>query len=184
MKLLIIGFILIALISPGCATKEPIKPQPKSTATLHPGVAIPDRTVSMKLIKIFHYDYFVTEPPGAEVLVIDTRNGKEVQSFGKTPVKILLVTKTAQYDTINKRLLGVTNTVANTVGITYGQERVEGAEFQFKFRLPGYDDEIIIERIPLLSPDTDRIIKVTMKPTVIHGQKKDKPNETSVETRN
>ena len=69
----------------------------------------------------------------------------------------------------------VTKLDAAAFAVTYGGKYkdkkteltllAEGAEFQFKFRIPGYFDEIKIERIPFqTATDTDTIINMNLKP--------------------
>lgn len=156
MRIVIIGLLILSLL--GCAAnQEVVKPKSDMGAKAHPSQAL------QRTLKISHYITFRSDPLGAEILVIDSTTGKEVQSFGKTPVRILLMTKTIQYDPAAQRILNVSNTAANTVGLSYGKESVEGAEFQFKFRLAGYYDEMMISRIPLTAWDSDSTINAVLK---------------------
>jgi len=52
----------------------------------------------------------------------------------------------------------------NVTAYAYGKSKAEGVEFQFRFRMPGYYDEIKVERISVLNPsDTDTTINVNLK---------------------
>jgi hypothetical protein len=173
MKTLVV--IILSLLVFGCAanneitkpdtqTKQsvvvPTKVQPATPVVLP--VLLPKPVILT--LNVNHFATFKSEPMGAEVIVIDTKSGKEVQSFGKTPVRILLASKKVQYDSTNKKVLGVSDVQANTVGLAYGQIGVEGAEFQFKFRMEGYQDYLYVERIILLSLDSEKVIAAIMPP--------------------
>lgn len=99
-----------------------------------------------------HFVTFNTEPVGVDVIVIDTASGKEVGFLGKTPIRILILKNTVQVEKLSQDVT-CTNIVTspNTIGVMYGKTKVEGVEFQFKFRAAGYRDEIKIERIPVIS---------------------------------
>ena len=115
-------------------------------------------------VKTFlHFTTFKSDPPGVDIIVVDTLTGKEVGTFGRTPVRILILKNIVEVNPITKEVV-CTNITPGASGVTYGKTKVEGAEFQFKFRMSGYYDEMQIVRIPVLnSSDSDIVIQVNLK---------------------
>ena len=141
-RVLIILSIMILLT--GCATLKQKGPFKTETLTT------------------LHFITFKTNPPGAGVLVIDLLNGRESAMLGTTPVKILILKKEVEiYSNGQKRLVNITPTFPGP--ITTGKNIAEGAEFQFKFRLQGYYDEMVVERVNLLTTESsDKMISVNL----------------------
>lgn len=148
MKNLVI-MAVIGLLLLGCASSDPL-------------------LVRKETKDVTHFITFRSDPVGADVLVVNSLNGKEVGYFGKTPVRILVLRKTVEINGRNQAW--VTKLEPAAFAVTYGGKTeltllAEGAEFQFKFRIPGYFDEIKIERIPFqTATDTDTIINMNLKP--------------------
>jgi len=112
---------------------------------------------------VLHFIIFRSEPIGADVFIVDTSTGREVGTFGKTPVRILILKNTIEVNAITKEVI-CTNITPGAVGVTYGKTKAEGAEFQFKFKMLGYFDDMQIIRIPILnSNDSDIVIQVNLK---------------------
>jgi len=114
-----------------------------------------------------HFVTFKTEPVGVDVIVIDTSSGKEVGFLGKTPVRVLIMKNTVQVGKLSEDVT-CTNIVTspNALGVMYGKTKVEGVEFQFKLRADGYQDEIKIERIPVIAlSDSDVTMNIVLQRT-------------------
>jgi len=112
---------------------------------------------------VLHFIIFRSEPIGADVFVVDTLTGKEVGTFGKTPVRILILKNTVEVISITKEVV-CTNITPGATGVIYGKTKAEGAEFQFKFKMLGYYDEMQVIRIPILNPiDSDIVMQVNLK---------------------
>jgi len=112
-----------------------------------------------------HFVTFKTEPVGADVIVIDTASGKEFGFLGKTPIRILILKNTVQVGKLSEDVT-CTDIVTspNAIGVMYGKTKVEGVEFQFKLRAAGYQDEIKIERIPVVSlNDSDMTMNIVLQ---------------------
>jgi len=151
MKKIAVVFVLLLLL--GCASQD---------ATL---VKIDTKNIS-------HFITFRSDPIGTEILIIDSITGKEVATFGKTPVRILLLSKTVEVNNTGHVTLIKINPAC--FAVTYGGKikdikmpqalQADGAEFQFKFRAAGYYDEIYTYRIPFqTASDTDANIAVSLK---------------------
>jgi hypothetical protein len=163
MCIFFIGFI-------GCAedqqvvkkTPAPVTPPVTVKKEVTPAVK-PTAVVNVKEVKdVYHYITFRTEPLGAEIINIDTQTGKEVISFGKTPTRILVLKKKVEVDMYG---VNCTNVQTNANGTAYGKTKNEGVEYQFKFRLAGYYDEIKIERISFSSTnDSDLTLNINLTP--------------------
>ncbi len=169
-KLIVLALFLLFLI--GCAgNDEIVKPTPQSPPPKPPPVAkttpvakpTPPPIMNVKEVKnVSHYITFRTEPLGAEVINIDLNTGKEVLSFGRTPTRILVLKKTLEIDMYGVKC---TNVLSNVNGLAYGKTMNEGVEYEFKFRLPGFYDEIKVERISLSSTsDTDLTLNINLTP--------------------
>ena len=147
--------LVISLLFVGCATKDPLL---KKTETKD----------------VTHFITFRSDPVGADVLVVNSITGKEVGYFGKTPVRILILRKTVEVN--GRGGVNINKLDAAGFAVTYGGKydnkkseelalQAEGAEFQFKFRMPGYYDEIKVERISFKTVnDTDSTITMSLKP--------------------
>jgi len=124
---------------------------------------------SSKLIKnevrtVLHFVTFRSEPIGADVFVVDTLTGKEMGPFCKTPTRILVMKNKIEIDFITKGI-SCTEVSPGVPAIAYGKIKMEGAEFQFKFKMPGYYDEMQVIRIPVLNlNDSDIVMQVSLKP--------------------
>jgi hypothetical protein len=146
---LLVGFLLV-----GCASQDPM-------------------LVKKDVKNISHFVTFRSDPIGADIIVVDSITGKEVGTFGKTPVRILLLSKVVEVN--GRGTVTLTKINPACFAVTYGGKikdikisqalQADGAEFQFKFRMQGYFDEIRIERIPFQSgSDTDATINMSLKP--------------------
>ena len=153
MKNLVIMAVIGLLL--GCASSDPL-------------------LVKKETRDVTHFITFRSDPVGADVLVVNSLTGKEVGFFGKTPVRILILRKTVEVNGMNQ--VTVTKLDPAAFAVTYGGKYskksseltllAEGAEFQFKFRMPGYFDEIKLERIPFQTGnDTDTTININLKLT-------------------
>jgi hypothetical protein len=138
MKRLLGMFVVIMLMLFSCANDPAIK------------LAKP-KTIQPYDVSATHWVTFTSDPTQAEIWVIDAKNGKEVQSLGKTPIRIWLVTNKVIVTGTDAKLKEI-NT-CNIMGITYGSKQMEGIEFEFKIRSPAYADELKIVRIPLNVPN-------------------------------
>lgn len=125
---------------------------------------VANNEITRKDVKIFlHFTTFKSDPPGADVVVVDTMTGREVGTFGKTPVRILILKNTLEVNPVTKEA-SCTTITSKAIGITYGKNKAEGAEFQFKFKMPGYYDEMQSIRISILNPsDSDIVMQVNLK---------------------
>lgn len=151
--------VLILLSIFGCAAeREVVKTDLAKVATAQaPKIRTEIRNVS-------HFVVFRSDPSGAEVIVVDSKTGAEAQNLGKTPVKILIMSKKVEIDFNSGKIVNISDVVANIMGLPYGSAKVEGAEFQFKFRLQGCSDEMWIERVSLFSGDSEGRVNINMVP--------------------
>lgn len=152
--------VVFALLVFGCATEqESIKPATNPVAPV--SVA---KLVAQKEVKdVLHFVTFKSEPMGAGIYVIDSQTGKEVGFLGTTPVRILLMKKKVEVEGF---YINCTSITPNAAGITLTGKggKVDQIEFQFKYKLQGFYDDIKIERLPInTSVDTDIIINMSMK---------------------
>jgi hypothetical protein len=162
-KILIIGLAVTCLFLFGCAEEQQVVKKPTSSI---PIVAKPAKEVK----DVLHFITFRSEPLGAGIYVIDSLTGKEVGYLGTTPTRILIMKKKVEVEGFSVNCTGIT---PNAAGLTLvGKSgKVEQIEFQFKFRLHGFYDEIKIERLPLNSAsDTDGFTSINLNP--INGSKK------------
>jgi len=138
-KILIICLLILA----GCASAPVVKPD---------------------LREVPRFVTFKSEPIGADIFVVDLNTGKEVSTFGKTPVRIMIFKNSIETDSITKVSIAK-NFVSNAQGFIYGSKAPEGVEFQFKFKMAGYYDELKVLRIPLLSAsETELPVAVKLQP--------------------
>lgn len=155
----IVLIIMIALLLPACATTE-------SNVKTYPNQQLPTSTRQpvKEVREISHFITFKT-PPGAEVIIVDTFTGKEVMSLGTTPVRVLVLTKKLVF--IDGRVDGFSDVkpISNALqyGNGFGNGIMGGVEFQFKFRKFGFCNQMLIERIPYLMGDSDKVIEIVMK---------------------
>jgi len=119
---------------------------------------------------VLHFITFRSEPLGAGIYVIDQLTGKEVGYLGTTPTRILIMKKKVEVEGFSVNCTGITPSVAGLT-LVGKSGKVEQIEFQFKFRLHGFYDDIKIERLPLNSAsDTDGFTSISLNP--INGSKK------------
>ena len=153
-NLIVVLFVLFLIV--GCASTDPL--------------------IKREVRDVTHFITFRSDPIGADVLVVNSINGKEVGIFGKTPVRILVLRKTVEVSKLldGRSQVRLMKLDAAGFAVTYGGKiedlkkdvalQADGAEFQFKFKMPGYYDEIKLERIPFqTSSDTDTTINMTLK---------------------
>jgi len=150
----VIAISLIALLLPACATTG-------SNVKTHPNkqLSLPQPTREIK--DISHFVTFRAPPDGVEVVAVDTVSGKEVASLGTTPVRVLILRKKLTF--IDGRVADVSDIKPVVNALSYGSGITGGVEFQFKFRKFGFSDHMILERIPFLMGDSDKIIEIIMK---------------------
>ena len=168
MKKLLI--VLTCLFFLGCASDEAIKKPTQSPPKL-PVVQVPSTVVKpvvapvVKETKdVFHFVTFRSEPSGAGIYVIDSQTGKEVGFLGTTPVRILLLKKKVEIDGFYTNWTDITPN-ATGLALTGKTGKVEQVEFQFKYKLQGFYDEIKIERLPLNTiSDTDAVTSINLMP--------------------
>jgi hypothetical protein len=121
--------------------------------------------VKMDTVEVSNFVTFKSDPIGAEVLVVDATTGKEVGFFGKTPVRIMLFKNSIETNLTTKEPVSK-NLVSSAQGFVYGGKKPEGVEYQFKFRMAGFYDELKVMRFPLLSSvgtDVSIIVKLELK---------------------
>jgi len=156
MKKFMILIVFICFLF-GCAEEQQVVKKPV------PITPVKSVSTPVKEIKdVLHFMTFRTEPLGAGIYVIDQLTGKEVGYLGTTPTRILIMKKKVEVEGFYANCTGLTPSVA---GLTLmGKSgKVEQIEFQFKFRLHGFYDEIKIERLPLNSAgDTDTMTLINL----------------------
>jgi hypothetical protein len=152
--LIILAFVFVF----GCATEqETIKPATNPVTSVAV-VKLPQKEVK----DVLHFVTFRSDPPGAGIYVIDSQTGKEVGSLGTTPVRILLMKKKVEIEGFYVNCTGIN---PNAAGLTLVGKtgKTEQIEFQFKYKLQGFYDEIKIERLLLnTSSDTDVTLNMSM----------------------
>ena len=144
-------FVFFLLLVFGCATEQEV-------------VKNPQKVFTKEVKDVLHFVTFKSEPPGAGIYVIDTLTGKEVGYLGTTPTRLLLLKKRIE---IEGPLISCPSIAPNAQGITLTGKsgKVEQLEFQFKFKLQGFYDELKIERLPInTATDTDVVINMNMVP--------------------
>jgi hypothetical protein len=168
MILIVVVFVCFLF---GCAEEQQVVKKPATSPNLmgadqkSPPVIKPAKEIK----DVLHFMTFRTEPLGAGIYVIDALTGKEVGYLGTTPIRILIMKKKVEVDGFYANCTGLTPTVAGLT-LTGKSGKVEQIEFQFKFRLHGFYDEIKIERLPLNSAgDTDITTLINLNP--INGKK-------------
>lgn len=174
----IIALTLVMLIT-GCASEEAMvkkeadlkippkqekqikeAPKPKVVAQTHPGATL---VIPKEEREVFNFILFKSDPPGAGIYVIDTASGKEANYLGTTPVRILVMKRKIETDGL--RLITCTGISANVTGLPLAGKsgKIDYIEYQFKFRMQGYYDEIKIEKVPL---NTDTVEATLTMPLV------------------
>ena len=106
--------------------------------------------VKIDTVEVSNFVTFRSDPIGAEILVVDATTGKEVGAFGKTPVRIMLFKNSIETNLTTKESSSK-NLVSSAQGFVYGGKKPEGVEYQFKFRMAGFYDELKVMRFPLSS---------------------------------
>jgi hypothetical protein len=134
MKARFLIFILMLVIL-GCAGEKPI-----------PSVTIPKETRT-----VLQFLTFRTNPPGADIFVVDPMTGKQGGYLGQSPIRIMVMKE--KIDLYADGKISCLEYIPNIMGLAYGKIRVEGIEFQFKFKLKGFYDEIHVQRLPILIPN-------------------------------
>ena len=151
----VIGIILIALLLPACAVTE-------SSVKTHPNQQLSLRQPVKEIKDISHFLTFRSPPEEkTEVWVVDTITGKEVESLGTTPVRILVLRKKLTF--IDGKVADYFDIKPVGNALTYGNGLSGGVEFQFKFRKYGYSDGMVMVRIPFLMGDSEKTLDITMK---------------------
>jgi len=148
------AIILIALLLPACATTDP-------NVKTHPGKQLALKQPVREMREISHFVTFKAPPDGVEVIAVDTVSGKEVASLGTTPVRVLVLRKKLSF--VDGKVADVLDIRPTANALSYGSGIMGGVEFQFKFRKYGFSDQMILEKIPFLMGDSDKVIEITMK---------------------
>jgi hypothetical protein len=174
---LAIVFLSSVIILIGCASEEAVvkkddkAPQVKLSPnkTLSGVPVVPKQEIIKETREVLHFYTFKTEPMGAGVYVVDTQTGKEVGFLGTTPVRILALKNKVEVEGFHLNCTGLFPNVAGLTLANKSGSKIEQVEFQFKFKLQGYYDEMKIERLPINSVDnTDTICSATL--SMVGGQ--------------
>jgi len=175
-KYMIMILIVFMCFLFGCAEEQQVIKKPATSPNLmgdQKAPAVANKPIINKPIKevkdIFHFMTFKSEPSGAGVYVIDANTGKETQYLGTTPVRILMLKKRVEIDGFYVVCTGV-GPNATGLGLSGRDGKMEQIEFEFKFKLQGFNDDIKLERLPLnTAKDTDTVLQITLNP--INGKK-------------
>lgn len=158
MKKIVIALVLLFFLF-GCATTESV--QTNIPTKKYPNKQLVLREPVKETREISHFITFKAPPEGVEVVLVDTFSGKEAP-LGTTPIRIFVLTKKLFF--IDGRVDAFSDLKPIGYALQYGNGAgvTGGVEFQFKFRKFGFSDQMLVERIPFLMGDSDKVIEIKM----------------------